>query len=73
MQARATTRTHPVLLDSETSTFEWPFKPQLPGFYRAIGLAAVARALELNLEALEPEIQEAIKRGVRHVGDSWTN
>jgi len=71
MQARATARTHPLFLDSETSKTEWPFKPQLPGYYRAIGLAAVARGLELNLDALEPEMQEAIKRGVRNAGDAW--
>jgi hypothetical protein len=72
-QLGATTRTQRVFLDSETAKIEWPFKPQLPGYYRAIGLAAVARGLELNLDDLEPELQEAIRRGARHVGDAWKN
>jgi hypothetical protein len=46
---------------------DWPFKRRLPGFYRAVGLAAVAQGLELRLDAFEPKLQEAIKRGAHHL------
>jgi hypothetical protein len=47
------------------SEADWIFKPQLPGFYRALGLAAVAEGLDLQLDTLDLALQEAINRGKR--------
>jgi hypothetical protein len=46
--------------------------PERPGrlmarIYRDIGLAAVARELDLPTDGLEPELSEAVKRGARYV------
>ena len=35
--------------------------------YRDVGLAAVARELELSADDLEPELSEAVRRGARFV------
>jgi hypothetical protein len=35
--------------------------------YRDVGLAAVARELELSADDLEPELSEAVKRGSRYI------
>jgi hypothetical protein len=56
-----------VVESAGTSKTKGPFSRQLPGFYRAIGLAAVAQGLELRLDAFEPGLQEVIKRGARQL------
>jgi hypothetical protein len=35
--------------------------------HRDIGLAAVARGLELSMDDLEPELSDAVKRGARYI------
>ena len=35
--------------------------------HRDIGLAAVARGLELSIDDLEPELSDAVKRGARYI------
>ena len=39
----------------------------LERIYRDVGLAAVARELELSADDLEPELSEAVKRGASYI------
>jgi hypothetical protein len=57
----------PPLGPETTTKSEWPYRQHLPGFYRAVGLAAVVRGLDLPWEAFEPGLQQAIIRGARHL------
>ena len=54
---------------SDSGTMNGAVRPGrlLERIYRDVGLAAVARELELSADDLEPELSEAVRRGARYI------
>ena len=61
------TATSVTLSNSETMLAPMRARRLLERIYRDVGLAAVARELELSADDLEPELSEAVKRGARYI------
>ena len=61
------TPTPAILSNSEAMPAPMRARRLLERIYRDVGLAAVARELELSADDLEPELSEAVKRGTRYI------